>query len=214
MKKEIIEKLEKPFDKKHIKQRKGSYGRMLDYIEGDKVIERLNDVFASEWSFELSQPMVQDGHVLVKGRLTVPDYQEIDGKQVLVGHIVKEAFGGKPITKAKVDGSVMDFGSDAKAVSTDSLKKCATLLGVGLDLYGTDDKDTTDNKDEKASPVSTVDEKVSPMQLTAIKACAAKNKVTDVLSEVNRILGAKVEKLEDLTKTQASKAISALNAKQ
>ena len=36
------ELLEKPFAPELIKQREGSFGRMLDYIEGHTIIQRLN----------------------------------------------------------------------------------------------------------------------------------------------------------------------------
>ena len=36
------ELLEKHFDPSQIKQREGNFGKMLDYIEGHAVIERLN----------------------------------------------------------------------------------------------------------------------------------------------------------------------------
>jgi len=47
------EVLEKAFEPNQIKQREGNFGRTLDYIEGHSVIQRLNDAFESEWSFEI-----------------------------------------------------------------------------------------------------------------------------------------------------------------
>ena len=35
--------LEAPFAPEQIKQREGNFGKMLDYIEGHAVIQRLND---------------------------------------------------------------------------------------------------------------------------------------------------------------------------
>ena len=43
------ELLERPFSAEQIKQRKGSFGDVLDYIEGATVIQRLNDCFEGEW---------------------------------------------------------------------------------------------------------------------------------------------------------------------
>lgn len=37
--------LEKPFDSVQIKQRVGSFGKTLDYVEGHTVIKQLNDAF-------------------------------------------------------------------------------------------------------------------------------------------------------------------------
>jgi hypothetical protein len=36
----------------------------------------------------------------------------------------------------KGSGAILSLADDLKAAATDSLKKCATLLGVGLYLYG------------------------------------------------------------------------------
>uniref|UniRef100_A0A7V3YL91 DUF3072 domain-containing protein n=1 Tax=Candidatus Caldatribacterium californiense TaxID=1454726 RepID=A0A7V3YL91_9BACT len=48
--------------------------------------------------------------------------------------MVKEQFGSKAIAY-NPDGSFVDLGDDLKAAASDALKKCATLLGVGLYLY-------------------------------------------------------------------------------
>ena len=41
------ELLEKPFAPEQVKQREGNFGKMLDYVEGHTVIQRLNDAFDS-----------------------------------------------------------------------------------------------------------------------------------------------------------------------
>jgi hypothetical protein len=63
------ELLEKPFDPEQIKQREGSFGKMLDYIEGHSVIQRLNDSFNTEWSFEILEHKVfsETDEVIVLG---------------------------------------------------------------------------------------------------------------------------------------------------
>ena len=45
------ELLEKPFEKEQIKQRKGNFGDMIDYVETHAVITRLNDAFDGQWCF-------------------------------------------------------------------------------------------------------------------------------------------------------------------
>ena len=47
------ELVEKPFDPEQIKQREGNFGKTLDYIEGYTMIQRLNDAFDAQWSFEI-----------------------------------------------------------------------------------------------------------------------------------------------------------------
>ena len=46
--------LEKPFESAHVKQRQGTFGNTLDYVEGHAVVARLNEAFESNWTFELS----------------------------------------------------------------------------------------------------------------------------------------------------------------
>jgi len=110
------ELLEKPFEPSQIKQRIGTYGTVLDYVEGHTVIKRLNDAFDGKWSFEI---------LVVLGRLSAEG-------------VVKCQFGSSRITRAKDSGEVISLADDLKAAATDSLKKCATMLGVGLHLYNGD----------------------------------------------------------------------------
>ena len=117
--------LEKPFEAHQIKQREGNFGRTLDYIEGHSVIQRLNDAFESEWSFEILEHEILEktDEVIVLGKLTA-------------GDIVKSQFGSSRITRARESGEMISLADDLKAAGTDALKKCATMLGVGLQLYG------------------------------------------------------------------------------
>lgn len=119
------ELLEKPFDRHQIKQREGAFGSVLDYVEGHVIIHRLNDAFDAEWSFDvLSHEVHEDrDEVIVLGQLTA-------------GSITKSQFGTSRITRARETGDIVSLGQDLKAAATDALKKAATLLGVGLSLYG------------------------------------------------------------------------------
>lgn len=115
--------LETPFSSDLIKQRSGNFGKTLDYIEGHTVIQRLNDAFDGNWSFEIISHDVLEDEVMVQGKLIA------DG-------VVKTQFGSSSITRAKETGAIISMAADLKAAATDALKKCATLLGVGLYLYG------------------------------------------------------------------------------
>jgi hypothetical protein len=116
--------LEQPFGPEQIKQREGNFGKMLDYIEGHAVIQRLNDAFDSEWSFTITHHEIlkETDEVIVIGQLNA-------------GGIVKSQFGSSRITRAKETGDPVSLADDLKAAATDALKKAATLLGVGLHLY-------------------------------------------------------------------------------
>lgn len=116
------ENLERPFDPQQIKQREGSFGDVLDYVEGSVVIERLNEAFDGAWSFEVVEHRVLDDEVIVLGRLTAEG-------------ITKSQFGKSKLTRQRSTKIPLSVGDDCKAAATDSLKKCATLFGVGLHLY-------------------------------------------------------------------------------
>jgi len=118
------ELLEKPFGPEQIKQREGNFGKMLDYIEGSSVIQRLNDSFEAKWSFEILEHKILDNtdEVVVLGKLAASD-------------IAKTQFGSSKITRARESGDMISLADDFKAAGTDALKKCATLFGVALHLY-------------------------------------------------------------------------------
>lgn len=121
------ELLEKPFTPEQVKQREGNFGKVLDYVEGHTVIQRLNDAFESKWSFEILEHEIlkEAGEVIVLGKLTAEN-------------VVKTQFGSSMITRAKETGEIISLADDLKAAATDALKKAATLLGVGLHLYNGD----------------------------------------------------------------------------
>ena len=116
------ESLEEPFSPQQIKQRVGNFGQTLDYIEGHAVIQRLNDAFEGKWSFHVKSHEILETEVVVLGEL-------------MAEGIIKMQFGSSSITRAKHSGEIISLADDLKAASTDSLKKCATMFGVGLHLY-------------------------------------------------------------------------------
>jgi hypothetical protein len=118
------EMLEKPFTPDQIKQREGNFGKTLDYIEGHAVIARLNESFESLWSFSILEHkvMAECDEVIVLGQLRA-------------GEVVKTQFGSSRITRNRDTSEMVSIADDMKAAATDALKKCATMLGVGLHLY-------------------------------------------------------------------------------
>jgi hypothetical protein len=117
MNKEI---LRRPFPPELIRHREGQDGKMLSYLETHVVIERLNEG-CDAWSFEVVQHHIYKVEVVVVGKLTA------DG-------VIKMAFGGSAITINNA-GKVVSLADDLKAAASDALKKAASMLGVGLDLY-------------------------------------------------------------------------------
>ena len=114
--------LEQPFSQEEIKQRDGNFGQTLAYVSGHTVIQRLNDAFESAWSFEIISHEIHQDEVIVIGKLSA-------------GGTVKMQFGSSRLTRSKDTGEVISLADDLKSAATDALKKCSTLLGVGLHLY-------------------------------------------------------------------------------
>jgi len=117
------ELLEKQFTGKDVKQRKGNFGSMIDYVDVQLIIQRLNDAFDAFWSFKLIEYQTMENEVITLGELSV-------------NGITKQQFGTSSITKNAKTGMVISIGDDLKAAASDSLKKCASLLGVALHIYG------------------------------------------------------------------------------
>jgi hypothetical protein len=119
------ETLEAPFPHDLVKTRPGAFGNSLSYIEGHTVIGRLNAAFDANWSFEIISHEILEDEVLVCGKFRAD-----------TAGVIKMAFGSSRITRDNRTGNPTAIGDDLKAASTDALKKAATLLGVGLYLYG------------------------------------------------------------------------------
>jgi hypothetical protein len=119
--------------KNEVKYRQGRGGLQFAYVEHGYVTERLNLVFGFNWDFEVVDKQILEDEVIVEARLTV----RTPGGQT----IVKTQFGGADIKRhasGAKNGRPLSIADDYKAAASDALKKCASLLGIGLDLYGRD----------------------------------------------------------------------------
>lgn len=112
------------------------------YIDGATCISILNNAFDGKWTFipleERIEPVMYNGkqngaYALVKGALVVPGLgMKIQyGTQVIVGGAEQQQ-------------------SAFKGAGTDCLKKCATLFGVGAELYD-DEESQAQNGSYEAS---------------------------------------------------------------
>jgi hypothetical protein len=128
--------LEKQFTKSQIKQRKGNFGTMIDYVPTQLVIQRLNDAFDSLWNFKVIEHQILENEVIILGEL-------------YAAGVSKQQFGSNKISKSK-QGETISIGDDLKSATSDSLKKCASLLGVALHIYGDSLPDQPEEKKEKA----------------------------------------------------------------
>lgn len=191
------ELLEKPFDPKLIKQRKGNFGTTLDYVETATVIQRLNESFDGNWSFEIKEYQQMNGEVVVLGRLTAEG-------------ISKMQFGSSKITTNTKTGEVISLGDDLKAASSDCLKKCSVSFGVGLHLYGAEKPEQPEkgNMAEKTQPKG--EEKITKEQLAKIKEIRTKLGLTPKYVEEKAKELFNADKVQELNPTMAQALIAFL----
>ena len=120
-----------------IKEKPGRGGKKVQYVEGGYVISKLNEAFSPlGWEFKIVEKgqterkneSKAEGEVWVYGELTIIDHK--NGYRTTKGQ-----YGQHPIHEK------VPIGDAYKAAGTDALKKCASLLGIALDVYwGTLDK--------------------------------------------------------------------------
>ena len=122
---ELYGRLAAPFDNT-FKDFRG--GVELEYITGEQCISRLNETLGvAGWSFTIREHGIhaEADEAWVLAELTA----EIEGRTV-----VRQQFGSQKIKRSRAHGTPLDIGFDLKGAATDALKKCASLLGVGLYL--------------------------------------------------------------------------------
>ncbi|GBE30123.1 single-stranded DNA-binding protein DdrA [bacterium BMS3Bbin04] len=117
-----FKELAAPFPPELVKQRKGNFGKSLDYVETATVIQRLNEALDGRWSYTIQTMDIEPEHVVVRGRLSIGDTH-------------REQYGVSRITRHRDTGEVVNIGDDLKSAASDALKKCASLAGVALYLY-------------------------------------------------------------------------------
>jgi hypothetical protein len=103
-------------------------GVELTYVTGEQVTTRLNEVLGvNGWSFRVLQHEinVEADEAWALGEMVA----EIDGKTV-----TRQQFGSQKVKRSRSTGAPLDLGFDLKGAATDAMKKCASLLGVGLYL--------------------------------------------------------------------------------
>jgi len=184
--------LTREFEPSEIKRRMGSYGTMIDYVEHSTVIKRLNEAFDFDWSFEILQHIIKEDEVIVLGKLSAEG-------------IAKMQFGSKRIARNSKTGEIISLGDDLKSVASDCLKKCATLFGVGLHLYGGEDE-----KESKEPARNRSDARITGEQLSRIKELRMKLgwKPEDLIERVKKLFS--TEDVLSLNPTMAETLIKHL----
>lgn len=138
---EATKVLEAKLDKRWIKER--TVGKTtLSYIGGQTVIRLLNKAFNYQWSFEVVteevvKSMPKHNKWAKNGQAEweeQPPVAKVLGRLTVPGLGVKEQYGSKILI-----GGASEQESAFKSAGTDALKKCASLFGIGLELYGEDE---------------------------------------------------------------------------
>lgn len=132
-----------------IRTRPGRGGKPLKYTDGAYVIRTLNEAFGWDWDFVSdNEQLIEFGgapfEVKVRGTLTVR-YKGLS--------VTKTQFGCQPIEMLSNGTKPVSIGDAYKGAATDAMKKCASLLGIALDLY---DSDYRADKYEEPEPVRSV----------------------------------------------------------
>ena len=119
--------LEYKFRSDQVRSRNG-----LEYVESAAVIQRLNDAFGHDgWSFEIVEQKTVEEEVITRGRLTIYGAD---------GEIIKEQMGSHSFARSRESNDILSRGDTMKASATDALKKCSSLLGIGLHLHSEGDR--------------------------------------------------------------------------
>ena len=85
----------------------------------------------SGWSFEIVEQKTVEDEVITKGRLTIYGTDR---------EIIKEQIGTHTFSRSRETNEIISRGDCQKASATDALKKCSSLLGVGLHLHSQGDR--------------------------------------------------------------------------
>jgi hypothetical protein len=121
-------KLAEPFPDSEVKQRPGRGSMTFSYVDARAVMQRLDDVLTpAGWEFTSS---VLPGTDIVHGRLTVAGF-------------VREDYGYPNSDKDE---------EPIKAASSDALKRCAVMFGVGRHLYDDNKPQTRSVAPQRPAP--------------------------------------------------------------
>ena len=181
------EALEAPFPPGLVRQRPGSNGMTLEYIEIQDVIARLNAALGGSWSFEVTRKEVVEDEIVVFGRMRI-------------GDAVHEDVGGTSITRRRDDDLPVSIVDDTKAAVSDCIKRCARQAGVGLHLGRAAD-DAAPNTAERR-PVAAA----TPAQLAKLRSLAAQQGIA-----LTRMVGERFGcDLEAMRRSDASTLIDEL----
>jgi hypothetical protein len=128
MSKDLLKQLSTPFPEE-LEGTLNKGGMAFRFVSVNEVIARLNEVLGVEnWTFEViscERTLEGGDNIIAHVRLSAL----VEGKS-----LQRDAYGGAEV-KAKKNGGLLDLGNDHKIAVSDGLKKAASMIGVGLYLY-------------------------------------------------------------------------------
>jgi Rad52/22 family double-strand break repair protein len=133
--------------KSEIRIREGRGSMKQRYVDHAYVTRTLNLAFKWHWNFTILEDAILEVNekffeATCRGRLEV----WFPGDPTPV---IKEQYGSQPIEYMRDGVRPVSLGDARKGAASDALKKCASLLGVALDIYDSDFDFTKPAQDEK-----------------------------------------------------------------
>lgn len=159
-----------------VRYRRGKGGRQFPYTDTAYVIRTLNLAFGWDWDFEADNEEIfyansKPFEAKVRGRLTVRNGGNV---------ITKTQFGCQPIEYLKDSDTPVSLGDAYKGAASDALKKCASLLGVALDLY---DSDSDINTGKQPATQTRTVQVEHPKTTEGVKPANGKKLATDAMTQ-------------------------------
>lgn len=128
MSKDLLKQLSTPFPEE-LEGTLNKGGMAFRFVSVNEVIARLNEVLGVEnWNFEIiscERTLEGGDNIIAHVRLSAYVNDKL---------LQRDAYGGAEV-KAKKNGGLLDLGNDHKIAVSDALKKAASMIGVGLYLY-------------------------------------------------------------------------------
>ena len=172
-----------PAKYKYTRPAKG--GGQWTYIKASYVRKVLDSVFGFNWTFDVETSLSEAFEVakitktcVVKGTLTgrVKDNGEwVEIKKTQFGR-AEVKFKTEYINGKKENTTEpLDFGNDMKAATSDCLKKCASLFGIGADVYEADEFQeieligSNENSDRAKATKKKLDDMKKEMKVEEVK---------------------------------------------
>lgn len=193
---DVQEALSRPFPESdicHDSPRHGSNFRPT-YVRWEKVIARLNLATGGNWDWNIDKVELsrETGTVLVWGHVTI---RLAGGKQVVRGGV-----GAAPL-EINQAGFFVSVPDDIKAAETDAFKRACVKLGIALHLYEKDRE--VQQTHEKAREVAGR-QPAQPFQIARVREMLSRQGI----SEMDMCRSLNIQRLEDMTASQVSHALS------